>query len=266
MSAISLCKTCENRDFDFKQGIVCNLTSAKPTFSGHCPDFIKDLSVKEYQGLKLRPNDERSSALVVILWIVLLLEVLIIISSGMQHNLLSTIAGGGYISDEAASFNDLRVQLLAVLYLLAYAISGVAFIMWFRRAYFNLHQKVNTLSYGEEWAAGSWFVPFLNLYRPFQIMQELYTETKKYILNRDDSRPMSLANNYLGLWWTLWLVNGIFGQIAFRVSRHASTLDDLIISSKIDIISSVIGVGLGLITIKIVKDYARVESFLLSKS
>lgn len=266
MSIISLCKTCEKRGFDFKQGIVCSLTNAKPTFSGHCPEFIKDASVKEFQGLKLRPNGERSTALIFLIWIVLVLEVLIIISSGMQHSLLTTIASGGYVSDEAANFNDLRVQLLAILYIVAYVISGIAFIMWFRRAYFNLHQKVNTLSYGEEWAAGGWFVPVVNFYRPFQIMQELYNETRKFIQNSEGSHSIDLSTKYLGLWWTLWLINGIAGQIAFRVARHASTLDDLIISSKVDVVSGVIGIVLSFITVRIVRDYARVEGMLFSKA
>ncbi len=70
--------------------------------------------------------------------------------------------------------------------------------MWFRRAYFNLHQKVSYLSHSEGWAAGSWFVPIVNLYRPYQIMKEIYVETKELFTKRGLSEKVGYSTNYLG--------------------------------------------------------------------
>ena len=81
----------------------------------------------------------------------------------MQYDLLQTVANGGFISDEAVEANDTRESFLGIIYLIAYIISGITFIMWFRRAYFNLHQKVSWLNHSEGWAAGCWFVPIVNL-------------------------------------------------------------------------------------------------------
>lgn len=41
---IELCKKCVNKSFDSTQGIVCGLTSAKPTFQMTCQDFVKDVA------------------------------------------------------------------------------------------------------------------------------------------------------------------------------------------------------------------------------
>lgn len=265
MNKLDFCKKCKKRKFDPKQGIVCGLTSEKPTFEDNCPDFDGDETVKDFKGLSLKPNVQRARGLLFIIWIVLGLEVISLISNGFQYNLLQTVANGGEITNEAATANDLRVQIIAILYLIAYIISGVMFIMWFRRAYFNLHQKVNNLSFDEGWAAGSWFVPFVNLYRPYQIMKELYEETKKILLEKDNSLQIDLTTKLLGLWWTLWIVNGILGQVIFRLSRNADTLPELVTGTVLDLISGVLGVGLGIVTIKIIKDYSEIEGLLENK-
>lgn len=45
------------------------------------------------------------------------------------------------------SANDIREQSLAVLMIFALLVSAATFIQWFRRAYFNLHQRCENLMY-----------------------------------------------------------------------------------------------------------------------
>ena len=47
MKQIDTCKSCTNRKFDAKQGIICSLTEAKPTFNNTCLDFIQDPKIIE---------------------------------------------------------------------------------------------------------------------------------------------------------------------------------------------------------------------------
>lgn len=262
MDKLDLCKKCKKRKFDLAQGIICGLTNGKPTFENSCPDFENDETVKEFKGFDIKPNNERAKILLSMIWIVLGLEILSLVSSGLQYNLLQTVSNGGELTSEAAKANDLREQIIAIIYLIAYIISGITFIMWFRRAYYNLHQKVKNLSSTEGWAAGCWFVPFVNLYRPYQIMKELYEETKKYLVSKDESSQVDLTTKFLGVWWTLWIINGILGQIIFRLSMHADTLPKLMTTTTLNIIGGVIGVGLGIVTLRVIKDYSNVEGLL----
>jgi hypothetical protein len=262
MNRIELCKKCKKRKFDLKQGLVCSLTSEKPNFVDSCPEYYRDETIKEYKGVELKPNNQRAKTLLSLIWVVLILEIISLVSSGFQYNLLQAIYNGEEITYEAITANDIREQAVAILYLIAYIISGITFIMWFRRAYFNLHQKVKQLSFGEVWAAGCWFIPFVNLYRPFQIMKELYEETKKYIKENNSSVQISLTTKYLGLWWALWIINGVIGQILFRLSKNADTVSELITTTSLDIISGIIGVGLGFVTLKVIKDYSTIEGLL----
>jgi len=181
----------------------------------------------------------------------------------MQYDLLLAMASGADIPDELANANDIREQIAGIFYLIASIISAITFIMWFRRAYYNLHQKVGTLSLSEGWAAGSWFIPIVCLYRPYQIMKELYIETKELLKRNGFAESVNYTTSYLGWWWGLWIASGIIGNFILRFSlRSAETIDDYIELTIAQMVISVLGIPLALITIKIIKDYSGAEPLL----
>ena len=209
---------------------------------------------------KLKPNGQRAKNAIILIWVVLVLEIIMLISSYFQYDLLQIAKNGGEISMEAADANDTREQIIGIIYLIAFVISGVTFIQWFRRAYFNLHLKINNLSHTEGWAAGSWFVPIINLYRPYQIMKELYQETKGIVTRKGLILSKEYSISYLGWWWTLWITNSIIGQIIYRYPSE--TIDELIGVTVISMIGSIMGIPLALITVKVIKDYSDIEPLL----
>lgn len=210
----------------------------------------------------LRPNGQRAKNAVTLIWIMLAMEIVSLISGYLQYDLLQHAANGSEIPIEAANANDTREGIVGVIYLIAYIVSAVTFIQWFRRAYFNLHLKLNYLSQTEGWAAGSWFVPVISLYRPYQIMRELYNETKELLTKNGVAIRQQFTTSTLGIWWTLWIISNIIGQFEFRYSLKAESLDELTTSTIIGMISNIIGIPLALIAIKVVRDYANVEPML----
>ena len=207
----------------------------------------------------LRPNGQRAKIAMMLIWTVLTIEIISILSDYLQYNLLQTVANDGQISSETATDNDLRQKIIAIIYLVTYIISGITFIRWFRRAYFNLHLKAETLSFTEGWAAGSWFVPFISLYRPKQIMKELYVETQSLLTTKQEDSTVNLNTQFIGWWWALWLIASFLGQFVFRYSLKAESLEALTTATIASIIASIIGIPLALITVKIIKDYAEIE-------
>jgi hypothetical protein len=211
---------------------------------------------------EVKTNIQRAANAVVLIWLVLALEIISLISGCLQYNLLQTITNGGEISEEVVVANDSREQIIAALCLVAYLVSAVTFILWFRRAYYNLHQKADNLSFTEGWAAGSWFVPIVNLYRPYQIMRELYLKTKELLAREALVSGEKLSTDILGWWWALWIINGVVGQFIFRYSMKAETLDELIVSTVASIIGNIAGIILALVTVKMIKEYSAVEALL----
>jgi hypothetical protein len=208
---------------------------------------------------KMRPNGQRAKIAMMLIWTVLTIEIISILSDYLQYDLLQTVANGGQISTETATGNDLRQKIIAIIYLVTYIISGITFIRWFRRAYFNLHLKAETLSFTEGWASGCWFVPFISLYRPKQIMNELYVETQNLLTTKQENSMVNLNTQFIRWWWALWLIASFLGQFVFRYSQKAETLEELTTVTIVSIIASIIGIPLALITVKIIKDYAEIE-------
>jgi hypothetical protein len=211
---------------------------------------------------KLRLNEQRAKIAIISITIILVLEVVGIISGLMQLQLLQNVQLGLGISPEEVHSNDLREQIVASIYLVFTLISAITFICWFRRAYYNLHLKAETLSFSEGWASGSWFVPIINLYRPFQIMKELFRETHE-ILSKNGIEITSDPNpNRLSWWWTIWIFSNVLGQFVFRYSMKAETLNELFVVTISSVVLSLVGIPLGIITIKIIQDYGKQEILL----
>ena len=210
----------------------------------------------------LRPNEQRAKTAIILIWIIFSIKMASVFSNYFQYSLLQTAAHGGHISFESATINDIIVRLIAILNALAYIISGIVFIQWFRRAYYNLHQKVDHLTFSDGWAAGSWFVPIITLFRPYNIMKELYEETDRFLFHKHIEVREKLTTSILGWWWTLWIISGILGQIVFRSSYNAKTLEQLTFATMMNMISVLVAIPLCLVTIKMIKNYSSVEAFL----
>lgn len=156
--------------------------------------------------------------------------------------------------DEDALIESMPIMLLgsftAVILLGVMLGTIITFIRWFRRAYFNLHQLVDTLSYTEGWAAGAWFVPFLNLVRPYKIMAELYDEATS-LLGEEEAEERS----QVGWWWAFYLISNTVDNIETRVgaSFEISTV------AGIKVVSVLITAAAALLAIHMIKGYEKLE-------
>jgi len=118
-------------------------------------------------------------------WIVALLAIGMVIdlvgasSCYLEIQLLSRADSGGIVTMEQANANDIRQALVGLGQMAVYFATVVAFLMWMHRAHRNLPALgAQNLKYSPGWAVGGWFVPFLNLVRPYQVMGEIWRESK----------------------------------------------------------------------------------------
>lgn len=210
----------------------------------------------------LRPNTERAKVAITLIWIVLFFDIISFMSSYMQYDLLQTVSKGGFITTDEANENDFREQVIAIIYMVVNVISAVTFIMWFRRAYFNLHLRINNLSHTEGWAAGCWFVPIICLYRPYQIMKELYQDSKLLLMQHESDGAENFSTKFLGIWWTMWIINHFIGQFVFKYSLKAESIEELTTSTIASMVGNSTGIVLAIITVNIIMDYSKIEPLL----
>lgn len=257
------CKKCQNRDFNLTKGILCKLTGAEADFNGDCPDFLMDEQSSYIARPKdtVRPNATRAKNAELFIWVVLAVGFVSFISSWMQYDLLTNVQNGGAYTDDQLTFNDLREFVMGILQLIIYLTSGVVFIMWFRRAYYNLGLRT-TLAHDDGWAAGGWFVPIISLYRPYQMMQEIDQGTGLLIEKRS-AKPEKDNGMLMGIWWVLWIASGIVSQLVFRRSLRAEGIADLLNTTMLDMISFVPDIPMGILAVLLVRKIADKEERLL---
>lgn len=271
---IAFCEKCIHRKMDMKQGLVCKWTEKIADFELACPNYIldpkfaskigpKETEVKSLPSIPkiLRPNLQRAKMAKIFIVLVLFFDLISIGSSYLQYTLLHDYQMGEYISDEMASANDTREQIVAIFYTIATFGSIITFLMWFRRAYYNLNQR-KTSDYSDGWAVWSWFVPIITLFRPVQIMNEMWAETTK-LIKQYTHDYVSTSKIQISIWWILWLLTGIISQISMRITLRAETISELIDSTILDLICSALGIPLALFTLLVIHSYSQKEEHLL---
>ncbi|WP_324671005.1 DUF4328 domain-containing protein [Hymenobacter sp. GOD-10R] len=141
----------------------------------------------------------------------------------------------------------LGVTLAAVIY----------FFSWFRRAYANLQRAGCRTEHSNGWAIGAWFVPILNLFRPYSIMREIWDDTHRLAYGTEPPRPL------LGWWWASFLVMSIMSRVSNSLSDQDKTAQQLENAAIGDAIHSLFVVVFILLTIAIIKRVAVAEEQLL---
>jgi len=194
----------------------------------------------------------------------LVLSVAGMVSGLFQIDLLSR-ATTGAISDAEAAANDSRQQLIGILRVLVNLGTIVAFLVWFRRTHQNLPALgVRGLKYSPGWAVGGFFVPFLNLVRPLQVMREVWHGSDPAGLERDEAPNGRAARDQLGTpslvvgWWSLFLITGFLGNTTARMAfAPDKSIEQLQVLSGLLVLSDLLEVPSVLVTLRLVGRITR---------
>ena len=121
---------------------------------------------------------------------------------------------------DVAEYERLEEQfsIVGAIQFLLYVLVFILFLVWFRRMYRNLGALgVRFLRYRPGWAIGGWFVPILNLFRPKQILNDVWRATEPGLGPSMHSPPKEVpVVGYITAWWALFLVNKILNRAASR--------------------------------------------------
>jgi hypothetical protein len=186
-----------------------------------------------------RPPGPLAGAVVVTLWINLAAHAISGVAQLLQ--LLDIMPGQAGV---------LLSGLAALVQLLVFLVSGFLSLKWIYRVQMNAHTLATGLSNTPPWAIGWFFVPFANLYKPFQALKEAWQVS----LSPHDwrsARPPGLIN----WWWGLWIVTGILGNLSFRFSTMDA--DMRAAGDWISVFADVCEIPLGLLFIEVVRGLTR---------
>lgn len=204
----------------------------------------------------LKPNEGRSKIAIQLIIVVMIFDLISLFSNILEYQLLNS----EFISPEMANASDTRQQIIGIVHLIVMIISSVTFIQWFRRAYYNLGQRIGSLNHSDHWAALAWFFPIISLFRPYHIAKEIFSETEEYLERNLANYNETTSDSKIGIWWTFWIISNIIGNIAFRISLNADTLESLQTANIFNCLSDISSITAGILAILVIKEYAKVET------
>ncbi len=189
--------------------------------------------------------------------------VVAIISMGsnfLEYQLLSDYQNGVYTSQEQAvadgEASDQRQQIVALIYLAVFIVSGFLILRWIHRANYNARQLgAKDMEFTPGWSIGYYFIPILTLWKPFQAMKEIWKAS-----HNPDNWTTEKAGSILGLWWFLWIVTNMLGQAVFRMSTGAEELSELMNLNIITQVSDALAIPLALVTLSIINSIYQAQS------
>ena len=206
------------------------------------PDSKFDLAAEGAQVEKdasayffVSPSTDLSKYTVVALWVLVAMCVVAIISDAIQLNLLENIRS---ISTEDADSNDQRVLVVAIIHFGIIIISSIMVLMWKYKANINCHGfGAQGLRFTPGWAVGWDFVPFMNFFRPYQVMQEIWKASSDPVTWQCQS-----GSTLIRLWWTAcvisMLVGNVYSKAVMKNLFHDESIRQLEEATSLSIISS----------------------------
>src|SRR4051812_23180332 len=135
-----------------------------------------------------------------------------------------------HVSTATASFATLqRIDesnaTLGIVYLLvfcSFVFTAVFFVSWTHRAYKNgVALGAQNPRFGAGWAIGGWFVPIMSLWRPKQIIDDIWRMSDPAdppIVRSVDWRGRAVPA-LLSVWWGVFIVGGFVDRLGARPAQ-----------------------------------------------
>jgi hypothetical protein len=203
----------------------------------------------------LTPLAPRARWAVAALVAVIATDVYAIIADWLEIDLMNRVLDEADVSLDDLDRNDTRQVIAGLLSFVAFIAAVFLFLRWFHAAYRNLKALGQpNLRFTTGWAIGAWFVPFLNLWRPKQIANDIWTgsgpDTPALQGSGWKGHPLPAL---LGFWWALWIISIYVDNIGLRTLFNTDTAEEIRTADWVDITSLVVDAVAAVLAIQVVR-------------
>lgn len=183
-------------------------------------------------------------------------SVLMIAVMAQQYRLLETAKAGGWSVDDVYAEAGLMFFAAALLQFVTMMASFVFIGMWIYRAAWNARSLAGArqLAFTPGWSVGWYFIPFANLWKPYQAMKEIWRASA-----RPDKVDAASVTGWLPLWWFLWLAFNVVSNFASRSSWKAQTIEAEMDSALASITCDALNIPLCLVLLVVVARVHRMQ-------
>lgn len=179
-----------------------------PTDQPYVPQYLAYSSAMIYSYQSARPQ---ARVVIGLLWVTIVVQLMLLWPSVSDLRDAHAAHAGKELSDELTSTDVITLVSCPVVYVPL----TVFWMMWVHRTHRNLRSLgAEGLAYSPEWAVAYYFIPIVNLFRPFQVMRETWRASSCRHANGTQWMT-SAAPALIGVWWALYLLWALDAVIIF---------------------------------------------------
>jgi len=173
-------------------------------------------------------------------------------SSWQQLQLIQDLARGANIPDAVVEASDARQQLIGFVQLGLGLVSAVVFLMWTSAITKRLTQLgVMNMRYAPRWSVWGFIIPVVNLFRPYQVMSELW-KASEVVPGPDDPWAKKPTPLIVGVWFAILILDTIVGRLAS--SRTFDTIEQVTQIAWLTVLFDALGVVTALLALRLVAE------------
>ncbi len=210
----------------------------------------------------LLPNLHRAQLAIWMIWTSLGINALNYVFDFSGKLMVKLTANGFSVPAGLQAANTSALTILGMADFMVTILAGIAFMMWFRRGYYNLSLRTDTLSSADSAVITAWIFPIISLFRPYQLMREMYNETALLIDKAIPNFPHRPYGWLLGGWWTFWIGSGIVASLTMVIFMQELNQSGTMLLQLTALIQSIMNLAAGILAVRVITEYAGLESLL----
>jgi hypothetical protein len=110
---------------------------------------------------------------------------------------------------------------------------GLALVKWLNTCYGYAIQAIGASGLKQQsWTLGGWIIPFFNLFKPYQVINEIYKVGDSTYVKSDGWKRVG-GSGLLLTWWIFWAVTHLLGSLASKQLIKTALREDMTLDQTI---------------------------------
>lgn len=157
--------------------------------------------------------------------------------------------------DSAVETNELRVAIAGAAMLITFGLAGVFILLWKYNANKGARQLgALGMQFSPGRAVAHYFIPFSNLYRPYEAMSEIYRASQDPERWAESAHP-----KIVGLWWTLSFASGLLSRATEYAWKHYESSNSYTWALTATFATDAVLIGMSLAMMAIVRNVFNMQ-------
>lgn len=196
---------------------------------------------------------DRARLVTTALWCTMGIHILSSLLSAYGIHLFDQMNNGREYDIQTLTLYDDLVGYLATGNLIVFIFTAVTFIRWMLAAFDILISRGMIMPYDRSFVTWAFFIPFANFVRPYQAISSIYDGALQMA-----GLSLTRERSFVLPWWLLYIIGGVIGNISFRLSISADSLDEYTTFLYLDLIAAIMYLGSAWLILQVITNYSSV--------